>query len=156
MSIRRDSAKRKTAQNHCVDRAASEIEAEKSGKARHRDRDQDGNGGPYIAQEQKNHQGCQTKPNGSFVDDILHRNLDEDRLIKDHIGFEDGGNVEEVRNGLFDTVHDGDRVGIAALLEYRDVDGVLAVYANDVGLELPPVFRVTNISDLHRSISDGL
>jgi hypothetical protein len=42
----------------------------------------------------------------------------------------------EIRNRLLDAIHDGDGVGIAALLEYRDVDGVLPVYANDVGLEL--------------------
>ncbi len=87
---------------------------------------------------------------------ILHRDLYEDRLIKDDISFEHGRSVEEVGNSFFDTIHDRDRVGITTLLKYGDVDRVLSIYADDVGLELAPILRVTNICNLHRSVSNCL
>ena len=46
------------------------------------------------------------------------------------------GHVEQVLHRVLDAVHHRDGVGVAALLEHRQVDRGLAVHAHDVGLDL--------------------
>ncbi len=53
-------------------------------------------------------------------------------------------------------VDDLDGVGAAALLEDGDVDGMLAVYADDVGLQLAGVLRGADIADEDGGSARGL
>ena len=46
------------------------------------------------------------------------------------------GHIEQLLDGVFDAIHHGDGVGVAALLEHGQVHGALAVHAHHVGLDL--------------------
>jgi len=111
--------------------------------------------GSDVSEKKKNHQRCEAKADRALVDNIFDCQLDECRLVEDHVRLEDGWNIEQVRNGLLDSIDDGDRVRIAALLQDGNVDGVLPVDTHDVGLELSTVLCLSDIADHHRGIADG-
>src|SRR5215472_19013121 len=52
----------------------------------------------------------------------------------------------------FDSIHDGDRVGIAALFEDRHVDGPLTVYSNNVGLAGLCIHCSANVANKYRGL----
>ena len=53
-------------------------------------------------------------------------------------------------------VDDGDGVAVAALLEDRNVDGALAVDADDVVLQRAGVLGLADVGDQDRSVANGL
>ena len=62
--------------------------------------------------------------------------LHEHRLIEHHFGDQLFRNIDQLAERLFDAIHHGDGIGVAALLQHRRVDRTLAVHAHDVGLDL--------------------
>ena len=55
-----------------------------------------------------------------------------------------------------DAIDDGNRIGIAALFEDWNVNGVLPVDTHDVGLELAAIDSMTNVAHEDRGIADSL
>ncbi len=59
-------------------------------------------------------------------------------------------------NGLFDSIHNGDRVGVSSLLKNRHVDRPLSVHPHQTGLDLLGVLRISDIRYPHRRLPHGL
>ena len=97
-----------------------------------------------------------TKADRTLDDDVLDGGFDKHRLIEDDRSLELLRDIEEMSRGFADSVDDGDRVGITALLEDRNVDGVLPVDAHDVGLELAAIDCMTNVAHEDGSVADCL
>ncbi len=86
----------------------------------------------------------------------LNCRLDEYRLIEHYPGDQLPGNIEQMLNGVLDTIHNGDGVGVAALLEDRHVDRSLAVDAHQIGLDLLGVLGISDILYSHGGLPDSL
>ena len=65
-------------------------------------------------------------------------------------------NVSKISNRVLDAVHDRDGVGIAALLQHRQIDRWLAVHAHDIGLNLVRIQRLADVLHQHRRVAHGL
>ncbi len=101
-------------------------------------------------------QSGQRQTNATFFQQVDYRSFHENRLIEHHCGFQDIRDVDQMLDGLFDSVDDRDGVAIAALLQDRDVNGFLSVNPHNVGLNRAGVFRLTHVSDQHRAEADAL
>ena len=77
-------------------------------------------------------------------------------MIEDHVGLELRRDVAESWDGRLDSIDDGNRVGIPALFENRNVDRALAVHANDVVLQRGAIHSVPNVGDEDRLLAFGL
>ena len=116
----------------------------------------DGDRGAHVAEKQKDHEPGEAKADGALVDDVLDGGFDKHGLVEDNRGLELLRDVEQVLDGLPDAVDDGDGVGVAALLEHRNVDGVLSIDAHDIGLELAAILRIAYVRNHDRCIAYGL
>ena len=78
-------------------------------------------------------------------------------MVEDYLWDELLGNVYKVPKSFFNPVDDGDSVGIATLFQNREVNGGLAVNANDVGLDGLRIDRSPDIAHEDRglSLADG-
>ena len=72
--------------------------------------------------------------------------LHELRLIEHHVRDQFLRHVEQMRDRVLDAVHDRNRVGVAALLQHRQIDRRLAVHAHDVVLDLLRVLGVADVA----------
>ncbi len=59
------------------------------------------------------------------------------------------GHVEQMLHCGLDAIHHRDGVGVAALLQHRQVDRALAIHAHDVGLDLLRVLGVADVGDAY-------
>ncbi len=78
----------------------------------------------------------------AFLNEVFDGGFDEHGLVEDHGGLERGWDVDQILDGGFHAVHDGDGVAVAALLEDGHIDGTLAIDADDIGLDGPRVFAL--------------
>ena len=145
-----------TAEDHGVDGAAEGVGHQHTGQGGERNREHHGHGGARAAEEEQDHDAGEYQADPSFIDQLLEGELDEDGLIEDDGGFERGRNVDEVFDGFFHAVDDGDGIAVAALLEDRDVDRALTIDAHDVVLQRAGVHRMADIGDQHGSVAHRL
>ena len=99
-----------------------------------------------TAQEHQDHDAGENQADAGFLNEVLDGGFDEQRLVEDHGGFERGGNVDQILDGSFHAIDDGDGVAVAALLQYGNIHRPLPIDADDVGLDGPRVFRLANIA----------
>jgi hypothetical protein len=76
---------------------------------------------------------------------VLNGIAHERRLIEHDLRHELLRHVEQVGDRSLDAVDHRDRVGIAALLEDRQINGRLPVNAHNVVLDLRRVLRLTDV-----------
>ena len=77
-------------------------------------------------------------------------------LIKDNAGQHLLRDVVEMLDELPNAIHNGDGVGIAALLHDRNVHRFLAVNTHNVGLDSMCIFSLTHIIHRHPGMSSDL
>ena len=127
---------RQAAEDHRIDRVVAEGKRDEGGQRGERNGEEDRDGRAEVAEENQDHQPGQDQADGAFVEQVLDGGLDEDRLVEDDVGDERLRHVEQLGDGVLDAVDDRDGVGIAALLQHRQIGGSLAVDAHDVRLNL--------------------
>src|SRR5580704_9668647 len=139
---------RHTAEDHGVDGATQQGEHDEGGECRQRNRKQHGRRCAEAAEKNQNHQRSKNQPEETFVQYGVDGFLHVDRLVEDDAGLHLLREVVEMLDELSNPVHDGDRVGVAALFHDWNVDGFLAVDADDVGLN---AVRILGFADIvHR------
>src|SRR6185437_9393998 len=109
-------------------------------------------GGAHAAQEQQDHDSRQHQSNQAFMNQVLNSHLHEYRLVENYFGHQLLGNVGEIGQNLLYPVDHGNGVGVAALLEDRQIHGRLAVNAHNVGLNFVGIFGLAHIRHHHRPV----
>src|ERR1700733_1138580 len=145
-----------TTEQHSVERAAEGPAHQHAEQQGHGDGEQRGDRGLTVAEEEKDHEAREREADQCFLQQVAHRAFDEERLIEDDRGFQDGRDVDEVLDGGGHAVDDLDGVAFAGLLEDRYIDGVLSIDANDVGLDGAGVLGVSDVRDEHGRVAGGL
>src|SRR3974390_143171 len=143
-------------QHHGVDGPSDCVQQQEAGQAGDWYRDQDRDGSAYRAQEDQDHYRSQNQADAALAQHIGHSGLYILRLVEDHIGYQRGGNVEQMLHPVSHAVHNCDGVTAAALLQDGQIDGFLSVHANDVVLDGGRIFGVPNVSEAKHTVADGL
>ncbi len=125
---------RQAAKHHGVDRLSKDIENKKRRQRGERNREHDSHGCPPAAQKDKNHQRGKHQADAAFAAQVRDGCLHEDRLIEDHPAHQCFRHVQQMFEGLANSIHHGNRIASAALLEDGQIDRFLTVDAHDVGL----------------------
>src|SRR4029077_6548111 len=99
-------------------------------------------------------QAGQDKSDRAFAEKIGDGRFDEERLVKDNASDELLGNVNEVLESVLDAIHDGDGVGVPALLQDWQIYRRLAVHPNDVGLNGVSIHGFADIADENGGLAD--
>ena len=80
----------------------------------------------------------------------------EHGLIENDAGLQLRRNVAQSLDRFLDSVDHRDGVGVSALLLNRDIDGFLAVHADDVVLQAEPSTALPTSETKHRFLAFGL
>ena len=89
------------------------------------------------------------------MDQVRDGSLHEEGLVENHLGRKLFRNVNEMLQGILDAIDHGDGVGIAALLENRQVDRRLAVDTHNVGLNRLRVHGLADVANQNGGLADG-
>ena len=92
-------------------------------------------------------------PDAAFAENGRDRLLDEYRLVEHDVCLELRRNVAKGLNRFANSVHDRNRVCIAALFLDGNVNRLLAIHADDVVLHIGAIHGVSNIRDENRLLT---
>ena len=146
---------RQASQHHGVDGCAHCVQDDESRQRGEWNGQHDGNRCAHAAEEDEDHDRGEKHADSALAAQVGDGRLDEDGLVEDDRGHQRLGNVEEMFEVLADSVDHGDGVAAAALLENGEIDGMLAVDANDVGLNRGVIFGIADVGDQKLPVADG-
>src|SRR5580704_1355750 len=145
---------RQTAQHHAVDGAAAELQRDHGGQSGNRNGEEDRDRGSHAAEENQDHEAGEEEPEPSLMEQRFDGRFDELRLVEDDLGDQRRRGIEQLGEPLADAVDNLNRIGIAALLEYGQIDGALAVDPHGVVLGGVGVFSDTDIGHADRGCAN--
>ena len=143
---------RQPSEHHGVDGAASSANRQKCSQSRKWNRQKHCSRGAHASQKQQNHQSRQDQSDSAFVDQIVDRRAHENRLVEHHAGLQLFRNVHQMHQRVLDSFHHRNRIGIASLLQDRQIHRRLPIHAHDVGLNRFRVDGFANIADQYRRL----
>ena len=149
-------SQRQATEDHGVDGISAERKADECGHRRERDGKKHRAGRAQVAEEDENHHAGENRPIAPSCSRFSIAVLTKTDWSKTTLVTSDFGTSSKVGDGVLHAVDDGDGVGIAALLEHRQIDRALAVDAHDVVLDLGGICGVAHVVHQHRRATIGL
>src|SRR6266403_2251448 len=139
-----------------MDRTVAKRKHNKCRQGRQRNGQKDRKRCSKVTEKDQNHDSGQNEANQAFMDEVLNRRLNEDRLVKYNTSDQLLRNVQQMRDGLLDAFDNSNRVGVCSRFQDWQINGSLSINTDDIGLNRCVVLRPADISNQYWSIVDCL